>query len=76
MNLQDRIDFILKNPVSLSVKRKHLVQFYKQLEKYSNDTCEIAEAQKTIREVIAHIDALVGYLNPTSWNTTERIEIT
>lgn len=72
LNLQERIVFLLHNPVSLSVKRKHLVQFSKQLEKYSNDSVEIAEAQKTIREAIAHIDTLVGFEYPTSWNVKRK----
>lgn len=50
MNLQERIDFILKKDFPASVKRKHLSHIMLHLGDYSEDADELGEAYDRILE--------------------------
>ena len=60
MNLQERIDFILKKDFPASVKRKHLVHLMKHLGEYSEDADELGEAYATICEALEQLDIEIG----------------
>ena len=56
MNLQERIDFIMKKDFPASVKRKQLVYLMKHLGKYSEEADELGEAYATICEALEQLD--------------------
>ena len=56
MNLQERIDFILKNNFPASVKRKHLIYLIQHLGYYSEDADELGISYTVISEAIEQLD--------------------
>ena len=60
MNLQERIDFIMKRHIPASVKRKHLSHLMLHLGDYSEDANELGQAYDRICTALEQLDNEIG----------------